>query len=116
MRYDKLLDDVALPAVLDLDGFLVRSETSTSPRATGGIGAVARPLMRSSSRTEEEHGSPTGKLRYDLRAAICHQGETPQSGHYVTWARKDSGGWRLFNDSRVSDHNSEKIKEFGASA
>eukprot|EP00928_Gymnodinium_smaydae_P018134 TRINITY_DN16900_c0_g1_i1.p1 TRINITY_DN16900_c0_g1~~TRINITY_DN16900_c0_g1_i1.p1 ORF type:complete len:584 (+),score=156.32 TRINITY_DN16900_c0_g1_i1:69-1820(+) len=103
--------------------------------AAQSLGGVARPLVRTSSRelpdspqllqqaksvatqaASSRYIGEATRYGYELRAVICHQGESPHCGHYVTWARTDTGAWRLFDDSRVSDHPPEKVRDIGRSA
>jgi len=42
-----------------------------------------------------------GCTEYDLVSFVSHLGRTPDSGHYVTHAKKD-GVWYLFNDNKVA--------------
>jgi ubiquitin C-terminal hydrolase len=44
------------------------------------------------------NGQP--KTTYLPHAVICHDGDSPQSGHYVTY-RKINGAWWKFNDTKV---------------
>ena len=40
--------------------------------------------------------------RYELVAALDHRGSTISSGHYVTYAKHETGTWYLYNDSSVT--------------
>jgi hypothetical protein len=69
----------------------------------------ARPLAaedaRSSGRSPPDASLPAEAhaegLYYDLRALVAHEGTTPQSGQYVSYAQNKVGKWQLFNDSLV---------------
>ncbi|PSK35638.1 hypothetical protein C7M61_004427 [Candidozyma pseudohaemuli] len=37
---------------------------------------------------------------YELKAVICHKGNSPHTGHYVVFVKHD-GDWILFNDEKV---------------
>lgn len=41
--------------------------------------------------------------RYELRAAIAHEGSTPNSGHYVTYSLAAEGRWRVYDDAAVRE-------------
>jgi len=49
--------------------------------------------------------------KYDLQAAVLHQGTTAEAGHYVTHV-KDGKKWKRYNDSHVSaiDDSSSRKK------
>eukprot|EP00756_Hemistasia_phaeocysticola_P026650 Hpha_TRINITY_DN16075_c0_g5::TRINITY_DN16075_c0_g5_i2::g.116892::m.116892 len=39
-----------------------------------------------------------GDQLYTLRSFVCHEGESPDSGHYVAYAIAPTGDWWFFND------------------
>ena len=43
-----------------------------------------------------------GSARYRLKMFIFHSGETPYSGHYVTYSKESDGNWYLLDDDSVS--------------
>jgi len=40
---------------------------------------------------------------YDLRSVVAHEGPSPNSGHYVCYARGDTGVWKCYDDSYVTE-------------
>ena len=38
---------------------------------------------------------------FRLAAVVCHAGASTDCGHYFTYARREGGGWDMFNDARV---------------
>jgi len=47
-------------------------------------------------------------LRFRLHAVVVHDGTSPRSGHYVTYARREGGdSWLLHNDSDVRAASSD---------
>jgi ubiquitin C-terminal hydrolase len=40
---------------------------------------------------------------YNLRSIVAHDGASPHSGHYVTYARSETGSWKLYDDSLVRE-------------
>ncbi|CAE8616954.1 unnamed protein product, partial [Polarella glacialis] len=40
---------------------------------------------------------------YALRAIVSHEGSSPRSGHYVSYAQSESGAWRSYDDSLVRE-------------
>jgi uncharacterized Zn finger protein (UPF0148 family) len=48
---------------------------------------------------EEEEEEEEEEYRYRLRSIVCHEGATPQNGHYYTYVKHDSGpGWTKYDD------------------
>lgn len=45
---------------------------------------------------------------YELRSIVSHEGASPHSGHYVCYARGDTGKWRLYDDSLVKELPAEQ--------
>lgn len=80
-------------------------------------GKAAAPLVKSEPWMAGS-GSPASPLWYNLRAVISHDGASPHSGHYVCYARGESGAWRLYDDSTVRDLGSdyEPQRELGDKA
>lgn len=76
---------------------------------------ACRPIRRrveSAQRHEDSTMScevdSTGGPVYELRSIVAHDGASPHSGHYVCYARGDSGKWRLYDDSLVKELPSEQ--------
>jgi len=42
----------------------------------------------------------TSKARYELKGILCHNGNTPSSGHYLFFGKRE-GSWFEFNDRSV---------------
>jgi len=64
----------------------------------------ARPLaawMEDAASTEEQFADLASGCLYDLRAIVAHEGASPQSGHYVCYARNAQGAWCLYDDANV---------------
>lgn len=49
------------------------------------------------------HEGKTTYVAYEVEAVICHDGRTPQSGHYTALV-KTPDGWTLFNDGAEPRH------------
>lgn len=47
---------------------------------------------------------------YELKAVICHKGNSPHTGHYVVFI-KHEGGWVLFNDEKVVKCQQTSLKD-----
>lgn len=104
-RYDKLNQAVEFPAEFTLSEYIKPYEDA----AAGAPRMPARPLSLAAK----------GDGRYHLRAAVAHQGASPQSGHYVCYAKsgaKDHGVWRLYDDSMVQDLPQLPMEEMGKKA
>ena len=43
-----------------------------------------------------------GGVQFRVMAAVCHLGETPNSGHYIAYVRLATGGWLLCDDTQSS--------------
>lgn len=54
-------------------------------------------------RRRETPGDIASGPMYELRSVVAHDGASPHSGHYVTYARGDTGAWRLYDDSLVKE-------------
>ena len=53
---------------------------------------------------ESERQAAMQQLNYEIAAIVCHSGETPYSGHYVTWTRrKETKSWVVHNDSQTTE-------------
>jgi uncharacterized UBP type Zn finger protein len=52
-------------------------------------------------------------LHYELRAAVAHDGYYPRSGHYICYARGDSGAWHMYDDSFVQELSGDAFEEIG---
>ncbi|KAF6138212.1 hypothetical protein GIB67_011052 [Kingdonia uniflora] len=46
---------------------------------------------------------------YDLVAVLTHKGRSADSGHYVAWAKQESGKWIQFDDDNPSAQREEDI-------
>lgn len=105
-RYDKQHQSVNFPQRFDLQSCLKQ----TAPRLP------ARPFAQDTERGEKEGAAPA--LWYNLRALVSHDGPSPHSGHYVSYAQSDSGTWKLYDDSIVRDLGSayDPQRELGRSA
>mmetsp|Transcript_44987 Transcript_44987/g.101220 ORF Transcript_44987/g.101220 Transcript_44987/m.101220 type:complete len:591 (-) Transcript_44987:122-1894(-) len=105
-RYDKQHQTVQIPSRLDLNAVLgiPAAEGRSPPRLP------ARPLaaevsgigQREADAASGSSSSPPG-LVYSLRAVVTHEGGSPHSGHYVCYACSETGKWRLYDDSIVTD-------------
>ena len=85
------------------------------PRASANAGAAATPppvakaprhRLTEASALECDAGPQDPGLLYDLRSIVAHQGESLDQGHYVSYARKKKGAWRLYDDDQVKDVDS----------
>lgn len=47
---------------------------------------------------------------YELKAVICHKGNSPHTGHYVVFV-KHEGNWVLFNDEKVVKCQNTNLKD-----
>eukprot|EP00931_Biecheleriopsis_adriatica_P103920 TRINITY_DN78703_c0_g1_i1.p1 TRINITY_DN78703_c0_g1~~TRINITY_DN78703_c0_g1_i1.p1 ORF type:complete len:603 (-),score=107.75 TRINITY_DN78703_c0_g1_i1:4-1770(-) len=118
--YEKQHQSVDIPSQLDLSSVGSCSSTAGSSPAR----LPARPLAGSSPPgAEVEQGSGAGSStaegpRYSLRAIVAHEGSSPRSGHYVSYARSKDGVWRLYDDSRVTvfSKSEEPQKDLGRKA
>ena len=43
-----------------------------------------------------------GGVQFRVMAAVCHLGETPNSGHYIAYVRLATGGWLRCDDTQSS--------------
>ena len=50
------------------------------------------------------------KHNYDLVSIIVHLGETPNSGHYICYSKRNNN-WYEFNDSIVIKYNFNELKK-----
>jgi len=123
--YEKRHQNVDIPPRLDLAAVL----GITAPMGLSPARLPARPLAASSPITVD---SPNGasmtrspspqaageSSSYDLQAIVTHEGTTPRSGHYVCYAKSNSGIWRLYDDSRVTElpRGEEPQKKLGQKA
>ena len=57
------------------------------------------PKVTTFVRIEKEILLPEDHV-YELNGIIDHIGNSPLSGHYVTYLKQDSGQWKLFDDER----------------
>jgi uncharacterized UBP type Zn finger protein len=75
-------------------------------KATNVTRPIRRRLIEKGTKdfTDEMIGGPM----YDLRSIVAHEGASPHSGHYVCYARGDTGKWRLYDDSFVKDLSSDQ--------
>lgn len=120
----KILRKVAFPMVLDLydlcsDGL---KESLNGPRmafkeaedvAVGiskkqkSADGEAIPQDTSSSQTWSHGGALTG--RYELIGIVTHKGRSADSGHYVSWTRKEDGQWIQFDDENMIPRTQEDV-------
>jgi len=72
------------------------------------------PSPASDGLLDEFAGGPV----YNLRAVVAHDGASPHSGHYVTYARGETGSWRLFDDSFVKElpNGQDTLRSLGRKA
>ena len=96
-----------------------------SPRASANAGATvtpppvakaARHSQTEASALECDAGPQDPGLVYDLRSIVSHEGESPNQGHYVSYARSEKGAWRLYDDAQVKDVSSIQKAGLGGSA
>ena len=57
-------------------------------------------------------GPCRGGTEYELRAVVVHHGENGAGGHYVAFARSESG-WRRYDDRRVTRATPADVKDEG---
>mmetsp|Transcript_8739 Transcript_8739/g.16559 ORF Transcript_8739/g.16559 Transcript_8739/m.16559 type:complete len:590 (+) Transcript_8739:64-1833(+) len=100
-RYEKQHQSVDIPARLDLAEAL----SDHSGRLP------ARPFA-----AEADAGDFDNGLRYDLRAMVAHEGDSPNCGHYTCCARSESGAWRFYDDSLVQELGQGPKAAFGRTA
>ena len=46
---------------------------------------------------------------YDLVAALTHKGRSADSGHYVSWVKRDDGTWTQFDDEKPIPTTEEEV-------
>mmetsp|Transcript_33081 Transcript_33081/g.60008 ORF Transcript_33081/g.60008 Transcript_33081/m.60008 type:complete len:588 (-) Transcript_33081:79-1842(-) len=112
--YEKQHQSVNIPSRLDLATAL----GITAPLGLSPARLPARPLAASPPVTLDSPDGASAAIMnqspeaaavtaessmYQLRAIVSHEGTTPRSGHYVCYAQGESGIWRLYNDSRVTE-------------
>jgi len=59
--------------------------------------------MGEAASTKQQNADPASRCLYDLRAVVAHEGMSPQSGHYVCYARSAQGAWWLYDDAHVHE-------------
>lgn len=52
-------------------------------------------------------GSLTG--RYELIGVLTHKGRSADSGHYVSWTKKEDGQWIQFDDEEMIPRKDEEV-------
>jgi len=74
-------------------------------KVTNHCRPIRRRLAEGPAPRPPEELSPTvtGGPIYELRSIVAHDGASPHSGHYVCYARGDTGKWRLYDDSLVKE-------------
>jgi len=96
-RYDKQHRTVDIPIQLDLQSCLDGPDKVRLP---------ARPLaaeMGEAASTKQQNADPASRCLYNLRSVVAREGTSPQSGHYVCYARNAQGAWRLYDDAHVHE-------------
>ena len=61
-----------------------------------------QPKVNTFIKIESELILPSGQ-KYELIATLDHIGETPMSGHYITFLKLSTGRWRKFDDDTFVD-------------
>jgi len=46
---------------------------------------------------------------YDLTAVLTHKGRSADSGHYVSWVKRDDGSWTEFDDEKPIPRTEEDV-------
>jgi len=125
-RYDKRHQSVEFPQRFDLQECLRSGAhssiagvaASNTPRLPARPLAAFSPEQQEPHQSEEKAAAAPPPLYYNLRALVSHDGASPHSGHYVCYAKSESGMWKLYDDSIVRDLGSayEPHRELGRSA
>lgn len=85
------------------------TEVSTRPLTvseTSSMDAVATPTFVEKVDAAAAAGGAeplAPDLQYELRSVVAHEGSSPHSGHYVCYAKAETGVWRLYDDTQVRD-------------
>ncbi|XP_047051422.1 ubiquitin carboxyl-terminal hydrolase 6-like [Lolium rigidum] len=64
-------------------------------------------VMSSTADMCTDGSSPTSL--YDLVALVTHDGDTPNSGHYVAWVKQEGGYWTDYDDAFATEHKEEDV-------
>lgn len=46
---------------------------------------------------------------YDLIAVVRHNGDTPDSGHYIAWVKQEGELWIQYDDAMATMHISHEV-------
>lgn len=47
---------------------------------------------------------------YDLMAVLTHKGRAADSGHYISWVKRENGDWVVCDDDNLSIKKEDDIK------
>merc|ERR1711862_427503 len=98
IRFEKSVANIALPAVLELNDFVLTPEAFKSLGAHTSKGMELQDLQASLE-------SGDANLRYELYGICVHEGKTMASGHYVAYVNAglslESESWKGISDGKV---------------
>ncbi|KAL7271839.1 hypothetical protein RUND412_005379 [Rhizina undulata] len=68
---------------------------------------IALPKFVTDDEMRDDDGLVYGNFKLVLQSAVCHRGESINSGHYIALVRGDEGKWLLFDDLDINERVSE---------
>jgi hypothetical protein len=68
---------------------------------------IALPTFVADDEMGEDDGPLYGNFKLVLQSAICHRGNSVQSGHYIALIRGDEDKWLRFDDLAIAERVSE---------
>uniref|UniRef100_A0A453KTD5 Ubiquitin carboxyl-terminal hydrolase n=2 Tax=Aegilops tauschii subsp. strangulata TaxID=200361 RepID=A0A453KTD5_AEGTS len=72
-----------------------------------GCNSLSTHVESSSSDMYKDGPSLTGM--YDLIAVVRHNGDTPDSGHYIAWVKQEGELWIQYDDAMATMHISHEV-------
>ncbi|KAF7072478.1 hypothetical protein CFC21_077597 [Triticum aestivum] len=69
----------------------------------------APPWAPSEFRAESCADGPSLTGMYDLIAVVRHNGDTPDSGHYIAWVKQEGELWIQYDDAMATMHISHEV-------
>jgi len=83
------------------------------PKGEGGdapMGDATAPVTNETAAAEVDPLEGTRFTGfYDLVAALTHKGRSADSGHYVSWVKREDGTWTQFDDEKPIPTTEEEV-------